>query len=461
MPAPHSPVARLLAALAVVAVAVAATVVLRGGGPAYRVAVELTDAGQLVKGNLVKVGGATVGLVRSIRLSDRGRAIVELEIDADGLAPLHRGTRAIVRNASLSSVAGRYVSLEPGRNDAPELPSGSTIAAVDTRSATDIDIVLNLLDQRGRDALRSLIRGGAAALDGQQAALAATLERLAPALGRFRIVSDGLAADQRAFSRLLAGTAGTAAALADGRADLRAGVRATAATVDAVAARRTALRRTVARAPTTIARARTTLRRTRALLADARPLLRETAPVAPRLARTLRVTRPLVARARPLLEDVRATLPLLDDALRVLPGLRDQALPALRETAPGLRELRPIVAEARPYVPDLLAGSPIGYAGRIAGYYDGNGHIARVQALVNASALPAGLRELLPALTDGLAPALGAGLNTFQRGLGRRCPGAGVRPLADGSNPWPAGLAGGCDPRQVLPAADGSPGGRR
>src|SRR3954453_20042813 len=55
----------LLLALTLVVIAF---VLLRGGGKRYEVRALVESAGQLVKGNLVKVGGVTVGSVHAIDL---------------------------------------------------------------------------------------------------------------------------------------------------------------------------------------------------------------------------------------------------------------------------------------------------------------------------------------------------------------------------------------------------------
>ena len=48
-----------------------------------------------------------------IELNDAAQAVVTMEID-DEFAPLHEGTQATIRATSLSGIANRYVSLQPG-----------------------------------------------------------------------------------------------------------------------------------------------------------------------------------------------------------------------------------------------------------------------------------------------------------------------------------------------------------
>ena len=102
-----------------------------GGGDGYRVTAIFENAGQLVKGNQVRVGGRPVGTIKKIELNDRAQAEVEMTME-DGVAPLHRGTEATIRATSLAGIANRYVSLQPGPNDAGKIASGGRIEADDT-----------------------------------------------------------------------------------------------------------------------------------------------------------------------------------------------------------------------------------------------------------------------------------------------------------------------------------------
>ena len=81
-------VAALVAAVAVVAVLVLS------GGSSYRVHALFQDAGQLVKGDRVLVGGVTIGEVSDITLDDHSQAVVTLKINDGDFHPLHDGTRA-------------------------------------------------------------------------------------------------------------------------------------------------------------------------------------------------------------------------------------------------------------------------------------------------------------------------------------------------------------------------------
>ena len=68
-----------------------------------------------------------------------------MSIDEDH-APLRRGTRAIVRQASLSGIANRYVDLTLPAQTAAKIPDGGVIDQDATTSAVDLDQLFNTLD---------------------------------------------------------------------------------------------------------------------------------------------------------------------------------------------------------------------------------------------------------------------------------------------------------------------------
>ena len=96
-------IAALVAAIALLALA------MFGGSGGYRVNAVFESAGQLVNGNQVRVGGATVGSISDIKLNDAAQAVVTMDID-DEFAPLHEGTQATIRATSLSGIANRYIA---------------------------------------------------------------------------------------------------------------------------------------------------------------------------------------------------------------------------------------------------------------------------------------------------------------------------------------------------------------
>ena len=123
----------------------------------YKVKAAFDNAGQLVKGNEVRVGGQPVGSISDIELDDRANAVVTMEVKGD-VAPLHEGTTATIRAASLSSDSSRYISLKPGRTARRDRGRRPHWRRLDD-PPVDIDVLFNTLDKKTRGGLRDLIRG--------------------------------------------------------------------------------------------------------------------------------------------------------------------------------------------------------------------------------------------------------------------------------------------------------------
>jgi phospholipid/cholesterol/gamma-HCH transport system substrate-binding protein len=433
---------RVISAAALVGALVLVTLLVLGGGERrYEVRVLLENAGQLVRGNQVKVGGKTVGEVREIRLTDDNQAELRLRIEAEDLQPLHRGTKAIVRSTSLSGIANRYVALVPGPNNAPTIADGGTIPAQDTRPAVDLDQVINTVDQETRDALQQLVHGSSLQYRGVEGQANRGLRALNPAVSQVAATARELNRDQAAFERFIVQSAAVVSAVAPRSAELEQGIANAAAATQAVATRRADLDATLALAPRVLRRANTTLVNLRATLVDIRPALREARPVAPRLARTLDQLRPVVARARPAVADLRGLVADALPALRGLPPLNRVAGPTFSSASRALGDALPIVSAARPYLPDVVAGLLNGFGGTTGGYYDANGHYARISfqggpfSLNNAG-------SLVP-----VPPSEGT-LSGYRRGIVARCPGAATQPAPDRSNPFLAPEAP-CNPAET------------
>src|SRR5581483_1749317 len=110
-----------------------------------------------------------IGSATGIKLTDNGQADITLDITDSRYQPLHLGTQAVVRQASLSGGANRYVDLfRPGGNP-PKIPDGGTIPTDHTTTAVDLDQLFNTFDPKTRDALRRLIRGYGTAYGGRGA----------------------------------------------------------------------------------------------------------------------------------------------------------------------------------------------------------------------------------------------------------------------------------------------------
>jgi phospholipid/cholesterol/gamma-HCH transport system substrate-binding protein len=211
-------------ALLAITLVVVAWMLLGGGGSRYEVRALVESAGQLVKGNLVKVGGVRVGTVHAIDLTSDNQAQITLRITDPRFKPLHQGTIATIRNTSLSSVAGRQVALQPGPNSNPIIRNGGAIEGQDTRPIVDLDQLLNTLDAQARTSLQELVHGGAVAFGTHPRQADAALAALNPALSQARQTTGELIGDQATFERALVESAGVVSSVAARAGDLQAGV---------------------------------------------------------------------------------------------------------------------------------------------------------------------------------------------------------------------------------------------
>ena len=196
--------------LAAVAIALLA---IFGGGDSYKVQAVFQNAGQLVPGNEVRVGGAPIGSITDIELNNRAQAVITMEV-SDDLAPLHEGSQATIRATSLSGIANRYISLNPGPNNADEIDDGGVIDADDTNAPVDFDQVFDSLDAETRKGLKLLVRGSGQQYDSRGEDANESIEYFPPFLSSAGNLTKELALDQAILRRFLIDGAATVSAIA-------------------------------------------------------------------------------------------------------------------------------------------------------------------------------------------------------------------------------------------------------
>jgi phospholipid/cholesterol/gamma-HCH transport system substrate-binding protein len=436
-------VARILATAALIAAVALVALAMFGGADSYRVKAVFDNAGQIVPGNEVRVGGQPVGSIADVELDDQANAIVTMEV-GDDFAPLHEGTTATIRATSLSGITSRYVSLKPGPNSARAIDDGGRIGADQTSSPVDLDVVFNSLDAKTRAGLRNLIRGSGDWYDTRGVEAGQSTKYLAPFLTSTSRLANELALDQAVLERFLKDGAATVSAIAERRDDLAGLVVNTNEAMKAIGDESTSLQRALELLPGTFRKANTTFVNLRGTLDDLQRLVEESKPATRRLAPFFRDLRPLVADLRPTIADLR-------DLIR-LPGQNNDLI-ELTAKQPRLAQLtgsvfprairtldraQPVISYARQYTPDL-AGWFTKF-GQVAGYYDANGHYARVMPTFSPAHLNAD--NTLTALPPDQR------LEGYERGILRHCPGGSVQPPPDGSAPV---LAEGCDAGDTPP----------
>ncbi len=438
----------------VVACVVVAVLLFGGGGGGYTITARFLNGGQLVKGNLVQVGGTKAGTVKQIDITPDGQAVVKLAID-DEFKPLRRGTQATIRQASQSGIANRYVDLNmPGgdSSNTPTIDDGGEIGVKDTTTAVELDQLFNVFDPPTRAAVQDFLKNSAKQYTGKEARQRLAFKYLNPALSTSSRLFNELNSDKPLLEHFLVDSAELVTTLAERRDDLSGLITNANRTFTALSNERVALAEAIAAFPDFMRQANTTFVNLRAALDDVDPLVNASKPVAKKLQPFLAQLRPLARDARPTVRDLSRIVyrPGADNDLynltRSVPALASAALDrkdrkvdagtgvkdagvtdgAFPETTKALEAGAPLIAQGRPYTPDLFGwfddfSTP--------GGVDALGGFSRAQVLFNALDLTSQVPKLIP-LTDRLN-SVGGLARTKQF---KRCPGGGDVIAADRSN---------------------------
>ena len=343
----RSPVAGALSVTALIAaIALTAILLFGGGGGRYEVEARFTNAAQLVSGNAVQSGGVTIGSVEDIALAANGEAVVRLSVDAEH-SPLPVGTRAAIRQSSLSGIANRYVDLNfPPHRAQEDVPDGGRIGADRTRTQVDLDQIFNTLDPRTRDALQRTLQGGATALRERGEPVGRGLHYLNPALATSRRLFEEVTRDTGTVERLLTDSSTLVTALSRRHDELAALIGDASRTTRALGSQKAALAESIELLAPVMRRANTTFVNLRAALGDVDPLVDSAKPLVPLLEPLLGNARALAADAEPAVRDLRVALRRpgrgndLTELMAAVPALAEIAVDTRRRSvSPGRRRV--------------------------------------------------------------------------------------------------------------------------
>lgn len=369
--------------------------------------VAFDDIGPALRaGNDVRVNGVRVGQVRDIAGKD-GKSVLTLQLD--GSRPVYRDATAFVD--ARSALGQKLVQLDPGTPAAGLLPEGEMVVPGPEGDATDLDALLDVLDEPTRTALASTLRTAGRGTARHAQDLNDVLRSGADMLEDTSAVSKALSRPEAELDVLLS-TATTLARRFDGReqqlsdlvTELDTTVRALA--VDDAEPLTVA----VGDLPQVLTETRGTLAALRQPLDDVGSTVAE-----------LREGASAVGQATP---DIRATLREAVRPLADVPEVADQAEPALRGLTTLVSDVRPLAPKVRRAV--TLAATPLDvlapYSPEVSLWFayardaladgDKNGHWLRFNILVNSESVSGSgpLGVLLPdAVTSRNAyPAPGA-----------------------------------------------------
>jgi phospholipid/cholesterol/gamma-HCH transport system substrate-binding protein len=296
----------------------------------YEVNVELSTAQAVVpgQGQTVNIAGVPVGEVGSVSL-ENGRAVVVMKIK-DEFRPIHRDATILLRPRT--GLKDMFLSLDPGSDEAGDVPEGGRIRQADTLPDVNADEVLAELDGDTRAYLRILLNAGGTAFDddatGASARYHQTAEQdLREVFKRFEPTArDGerltrlLIKRRRNIRRVIHNFQQLSTALARRDDQLASLVDSANANFEAFAAEEAALREALRELPPALSQTEITLTKADGLASELGPALERLRPFARELAPALRRTQPFLRETTPI--------------------IREQIRPFARDVRPTVRDLR-------------------------------------------------------------------------------------------------------------------------
>jgi phospholipid/cholesterol/gamma-HCH transport system substrate-binding protein len=368
------------------------------GGPvpfkpeSYRFTADFPEAITLSKEAEVRIGGVTVGRVKSLSLApdsecqkdpatcNTTRATIEIDPQ---YAPISSDSRAILRSKTL--LGETYVELttgsqvQPGQpdntnataqssaidvgqisgGDAPEpIPEGGHLAQTQVQDQTQIDEIFQGFDEQTRQNFQSWMQNAGIAINGRGLDLNDAFGNLGPFASDASDVLGTLRRQEQALRTLVHDTGDVFGALTEHDQALAGAIVGANRTFGALASQSRALSDTFKIFPTFENETRLTMDRLKGFAEDARPVFHDLKPVARDLSPTLRDVRKLSPHARslfrrfdPLIKASATGLPSLQSFLRELRPVMDGFDPFLANFNPLLRWLD----YQAPVVTDFLA----------------------------------------------------------------------------------------------------------
>ncbi len=370
------------------------------GGPvplkskSYQITAYFPEAVQLAKESDVRIGGVSVGKVKSIELappSDRldGQDLTEATIEIEPqFAPISTDARAILRQKTL--LGETYVELTSGskptdgatketaslpavslgaaahNSDAStqgveSIPEGGSLGISQTQNQTQIDEIFNALDEQTRASFQRWQQNAAVAIQNRGQDLNDALGNLGPFLTNASDVLGILRRQKAELKGLVRDTGTVFDALSQDSNALHGAIVNSNEAFDALASQQRALRNTFQIFPTFENETRLTLDRLDSFQRNTLPLVKSLQPVARDISPTLRSVRQLSPHLSSIFDD-------LDDLVRVskrgFPNLAKflhGAKPVLNSLDPFLSNLNPVISWLSYYrtsVTDFLSSPP-------------------------------------------------------------------------------------------------------
>jgi virulence factor Mce-like protein len=322
---------RIVSTLLLFALAGGAAFALTGAGgegpskPKYKVV--LDNAFGIVEGADLKVAGVRAGTIKSLDVDKKThKAIVGFEITQEGFGSLRKDVTCETRPQSL--IGEYYIDCKPG-SSSEKLADGATIPVEQTTSTIPIDLVNNVLRRPYRERLGIILDELGAGVAGRAEDINDVIRRASPALRETDRVLAKLATQNQTLKQLITDADTTLGDLAANKRNVGRWVVETKETAAASAERRADIQAGLQRLPTFLRE----LRPTMAALGDASE------------AQT------------PALQNLNASADQLATFLEQLKPLSESTQVNLRSLAEASRKGRPAVKAAQPVVAELNQGT--------------------------------------------------------------------------------------------------------
>ena len=368
------------------------------GGPvpfkpeSYRITADFPEAITLSKEADVRIGGVSVGKVKSLGLAPESechtdptvcnatRATIEIEPQ---YAPISSDARAILRSKTL--LGETYIELTPGSQvqpgqgdvtsvqnsprpfaqsstidvgqisggDAPHpIPEGGHLAQTQVQNQTQIDEIFQGFDRPTREAFQSWMQNSSLAINGRGLDLNDAFGNLGPFASDASDVLGTLRSQEQSLRTLVHDTGDVFGALTAHDQALAGAIVGANRTFGALASQSRALSDTFKIFPTFENESRLTLNRLKTFAQDAQPVFHDLRPVARDLSPTLRDVRRLTPKAHKLFQNFD---PLIKASATGLPSLSS----FLHELRPVMDGLDPFLANFNPLVRWLDYQAPV------------------------------------------------------------------------------------------------------
>ena len=374
------------------------------GGPvplkskSYRITAYFPEATQLAVESDVRIGGVSVGKVKSLELAppeDRleGQDLTEAEIEIQPeFAPISSDARAILRQKTL--LGETYVELTSGSQPGTEvegevpislgtaanvsdaeietveaIPEEGSLGISQTEDATQIDEIFNALDEQTRTSFQRWQQNAAVAVQGRGGDLNNALGNLGPFLTDASDVLTILRRQKQSLKGLVRDTGTVFEALTERETALRGLIVNSNDTFDALASEEQALQDTFQVFPTFERETRATFERLDAFQENTLPLILDLQPVAKDLSPTLRSVRQLSPGLSSLFVDLGNLVRASKKGLPALAKFIDGATPLLNSLDPFLANLNPVISYLEFYkthVNDFLSSPPAALSGTLS-----------------------------------------------------------------------------------------------